>query len=97
MIDESHPELSSRIRKTPDRQRNPYPCIRFKTESRRLRKKPLAMETGAGTGCYWMEQSKTVNYGASEWAKVCNEHLPLQNQVDHRSYETGKAPDSYHP
>ena len=30
---------------------------------------------------------KNCELWRSEWAKVCNEHLPLQNQVDHRSYE----------
>lgn len=44
------------------------------------------METGADR-CYWMEQSKNCELWRSEWAKVCNEHLPLHNQVDHRSYE----------
>ncbi len=37
--------------------------------------------------CYGMEQSKNCELWRSEWAKVCNEHLPLHNQVDHRSYE----------
>lgn len=44
------------------------------------------METGADR-CYRMEQSKNCELWRSEWAKVCNEHLPLHNQVDHRSYE----------
>ena len=30
---------------------------------------------------------KNCELWRSEWAKVCNEHLPLHNQVDHRSYE----------
>ena len=30
---------------------------------------------------------KTVNCGGASGQKVCNEHLPLHNQVDHRSYE----------
>lgn len=44
------------------------------------------METGTDR-CYGMEQSKNCELWRSEWAKVCNEHLPLHNQVDHRSYE----------
>ena len=44
--------------------------------------------------CYfistWIIFRHSVNpdvYKRQEWAKVCNEHLPLHNQVDHRSYE----------
>lgn len=65
---------------------NPYPCIRRKRNSEDWCKKPPAMETGADR-CYRMEQSKNCELWRSEWAKVCNEHLPLHNQVDHRSYE----------
>ena len=84
VIDESHPNWWQ-DKKNPDRHGIRIPVL-DENGIRRWCKKPPAMETGTDR-CYRMEQSKNCELWRSEWAKVCNEHLPLHNQVDHRSYE----------
>ena len=85
VIDESHPNWWQ-DKKNPDRHGIRIPVLdengiqKIGARNRLQWKRVLTDATG------W-NNPKNCELWRSEWAKVCNEHLPLQNQVDHRSYE----------
>ena len=85
VIDESHPNWWQ-DKKNPDRHGIRIPVLdengiqKIATRNRLQWKRVLTDATG------W-NNPKNCELWRSEWAKVCNEHLPLHNQVDHRSYE----------
>ena len=85
MIDESHPNWWQ-DKKNPDRHGIRIPVLdengiqKMGARNRLQWKRVLTDATG------W-NNPKNCELWRSEWAKVCNEHLPLHNQVDHRSYE----------
>ena len=85
VIDESHPNWWQ-DKKNPDRHGIRIPVLdengiqKMGARNRLQWKRVLTDATG------W-NNPKNCELWRSEWAKVCNEHLPLQNQVDHRSYE----------
>ena len=88
VIDESHPNWWQ-DKKNPDRHGIRIPVLDENGIQKIGAKKPPAMETGADR-CYWMEQSKNCELWRSEWAKVCNEHLPLHIKLDGSSYSREK-------
>ena len=85
VIDESHPNWWQ-DKKNPDRHGIRIPVLdengiqKMGARNRLQWKRVLTDATG------W-NNPKNCELWRSEWAKVCNEHLPLHNQVDHRSYE----------
>ena len=85
VIDESHPNWWQ-DKKNPDRHGIRIPVLdengiqKIGARNRLQWKRVLTDATG------W-NNPKNCELWRSEWAKVCNEHLPLHNQVDHRSYE----------
>ena len=85
VIDESHPNWWQ-DKKNPDRHGIRIPVLdengiqKIGARNRLQWKRVLTDATG------W-NNPKNCELWRSEWAKVCNEHLPLYNQVDHRSYE----------
>ena len=85
VIDESHPDWWQ-DKKNPDRHGIRIPVLdengiqKIGARNRLQWKRVLTDATG------W-NNPKNCELWRSEWAKVCNEHLPLHNQVDHRSYE----------
>ena len=96
VIDESHPNWWQ-DKKNPDRHGIRIPVLdengiqKIGARNRLQWKRVLTDATG------W-NNPKNCELWRSEWAKVCNEHLPLHNQVDHRSYEKqGKLPDESYP
>ena len=85
VIDESHPDWWQ-DKKNPDRHGIRIPVLdengiqKIGARNRLQWKRVLTDATG------W-NNPKNCELWRSEWAKVCNEHLPLHNQVNHRSYE----------
>ena len=85
VIDESHPNWWQ-DKKNPDRHGIRIPVLdengiqKIGARNRLQWKRVLTDATG------W-NNPKNCELWRSEWAKVCNEHLSLHNQVDHRSYE----------
>lgn len=85
VIDESHPNWWQ-DKKNSDRHGIRIPLLdkngvqKTGARNRKQWKRVLTDATG------W-NNPKNCELWRSEWAKVCNEHLPLHNQVDHRSYE----------
>lgn len=85
MVDESHPDWWQ-DKKNPDRHGIRIPVLdengnqKVGARNRKQWKRILTDATG------W-NNPQNCELWRSQWAKVCNEHLPLQNQVDHRSYE----------
>ena len=85
VIDESHPNWWQ-DKKNPDRHGIRIPVLdengiqKMGARNRLQWKRVLTDANG------W-NNPKNCELWRSEWAKVCNEHLPLHNQVDHRSYE----------
>ena len=90
VIDESHPNWWQ-DKKNPDRHGIRIPVLdengiqKMGARNRLQWKRVLTDANG------W-NNPKNCELWRSEWAKVCNEHLPLHNQVDHRSY----GQDPYH-
>ena len=85
VVDESHPDWWQ-DKKNPDRHGIRIPVLdengnqKVGARNRKQWKRVLTDATG------W-NNPKNCELWRSEWAKVCNEHLPLHNQVNHRSYE----------
>ena len=85
VVDESHPDWWQ-DKKNPDRHGIRIPVLdengnqKVGARNRKQWKRVLTDATG------W-NNPKNCELWRSEWAKVCNEHLSLHNQVDHRSYE----------
>ena len=85
VVDESHPDWWQ-DKKNPDRHGIRIPVLdengiqKIGARNRLQWNRVLTDATG------W-NNPKNCELWRSEWAKVCNEHLPLHNQVDHRSYE----------
>ena len=84
VVDESHPDWWQ-DKKNPDRHGIRIPVLdengnqKVGTRNRKQWKRVLTDATG------WNDP-KNCELWRSEWAKVCNAHLSVDQQVDHRSY-----------
>ena len=84
VVDESHPDWWQ-DKKNPDRQGIRIPVLdengnqKVGTRNRKQWKRVLTDATG------W-NNPKNCELWRSEWAKVCNAHLSVDQQIDHRSY-----------
>ena len=85
VIDESHPDWWQ-DKKNPDRHGIRIPILdengvqKVGARNRKQWKRVLTDATG------W-SNPKNCELWRSEWAKICNQHLSKENQLDHRSYE----------
>ena len=85
VVDESHPDWWQ-DKKNPDRHGIRIPVLdengvqKVGARNRKQWKRVLSDATG------W-NNPKNCELWRSEWAKTCNRHLSIDNQIDHRSYE----------
>ena len=85
VVDESHPDWWQ-DKKNPDRHGIRIPVLdengvqKVGARNRKQWKRVLTDATG------W-NNPKNCELWRSEWAKMCNRHLSIDNQIDHRSYE----------
>ena len=85
IVDESHPDWWQ-DKKNPDRHGIRIPVLdengvqKVGARNRKQWKRVLTDATG------W-NNPKNCEIWRSEWAKMCNRHLSIDNQIDHRSYE----------
>ena len=85
VVDESHPDWWQ-DKKNPDRHGIRIPVLdengvqKVGARNRKQWKRVLTDATG------W-NSPKNCELWRSEWAKMCNRHLSIDNQIDHRSYE----------
>ena len=85
MVDESHPDWWQ-DKKNPDRHGIRIPVLdengvqKVGARNRKQWKRVLTDATG------W-NNPKNCELWRSEWARMCNRHLSIDNQIDHRSYE----------
>ena len=85
VVDESHPDWWQ-DKKNPDRHGIRIPVLdengvqKVGARNRKQWKRVLTDATG------W-NNPKNCELWRSEWAKTCNRHLSIDNQIDHRSYE----------
>ena len=85
VVDESHPDWWQ-DKKNPDRHGIRIPVLdengvqKVGARNRKQWKRVLTDATG------W-SNPKNCELWRSEWAKTCNRHLSIDNQIDHRSYE----------
>ena len=85
VVDESHPDWWQ-DKKNPDRHGIRIPVLdengvqKVGTRNRKQWKRVLTDATG------W-NNPKNCELWRSEWAGMCNRHLSIDNQIDHRSYE----------
>ena len=84
MVDESHPDWWQ-DKKNPDRHGIRIPVLdengnqKVGARNRKQWKRVLTDATG------W-SNPRNCELWRSEWAKVCNAHLAVEQQIDHRSY-----------
>ena len=84
VVDESHPDWWQ-DKKNPDRHGIRIPVLdengnqKVGARNRKQWKRVLTDATG------W-NNPKNCELWRSEWAKVCNDHLSVEQQIDHRSY-----------
>ena len=85
VVDESHPDWWQ-DKKNPDRHGIRIPVLdengvqKVGARNRKQWKRVLSDATG------W-NNPKNCELWRSEWARMCNRHLSIDNQIDHRSYE----------
>ena len=85
VVDESHPDWWQ-DKKNPDRHGIRIPVLdengvqKVGARNRKQWKRVLTDATG------W-NNPKNCELWRSEWARMCNRHLSVDNQIDHRSYE----------
>ena len=85
VVDESHPDWWQ-DKKNPDRHGIRIPVLdengvqKVGARNRKQWKRGLSDATG------W-NNPKNCELWRSEWARMCNRHLSIDNQIDHRSYE----------
>ena len=85
VVDESHPDWWQ-DKKNPDRHGIRIPVLdengvqKVGARNRKQWKRVLTDATG------W-NNPKNCELWRSEWARMCNRHLSIDNQIDHRSYE----------
>ena len=85
VVDESHPDWWQ-DKKNPDRHGIRIPVLdengvqKVGSRNRKQWKRVLTDATG------W-NSPKNCELWRSEWSKMCNRHLSVDNQIDHRSYE----------
>ena len=85
IVDESHPDWWQ-DKKNPDRHGIRIPVLdengvqKVGARNRKQWKRVLTDATG------W-NNPKNCELWRSEWARMCNRHLSIDNQIDHRSYE----------
>ena len=85
VVDESHPDWWQ-DKKNPDRHGIRIPVLdengvqKVGARNRKQWKRVLSDATG------WNDP-KNCELWRSEWARMCNRHLSIDNQIDHRSYE----------
>ena len=85
VVDESHPDWWQ-DKKNPDRHGIRIPVLdengvqKVGARNRKQWKRVLTDATG------W-NNPKNCELWRSEWARMCNQHLSVDNQIDHRSYE----------
>ena len=85
VVDESHPDWWQ-DKKNPDRHGIRIPILdengvqKVGARNRKQWKRVLTDATG------W-NSPKNCELWRSEWARMCNRHLSIDNQIDHRSYE----------
>ena len=85
VVDESHPDWWQ-DKKNPDRHGIRIPVLdengvqKVGARNRKQWKRVLTDATG------WNDP-KNCELWRSEWARMCNRHLSIDNQIDHRSYE----------
>ena len=85
VVDESHPDWWQ-DKKNPDRHGIRIPVLnengvqKVGARNRKQWKRVLTDATG------W-NSPKNCELWRSEWARMCNRHLSIDNQIDHRSYE----------
>ncbi len=85
VVDESHPDWWQ-DKKNPDRHGIRIPVLdengvqKVGARNRKQWKRVLTDATG------W-NNPKNCELWRSEWAKMCNRHLSIDNLIDHRSYE----------
>ena len=94
VVDESHPDWWQ-DKKNPDRHGIRIPVLdengvqKVGARNRKQWKRVLTDATG------W-NNPKNCELWRSEWAGMCNRHLSIDNQIDHRSYERqGKLKNPY--